>query len=106
LTSINADSADVRMSPIPSLLDAVSATSKRVCPGDKTSTDAFELWEQARAALLAGIVARETKTPRVRLRSYWRTFDPVRRHLVDDSTWFKDVTADRSYVAARPVWAF
>jgi hypothetical protein len=100
------DSVRITMRPIPSLLETVSSSAKRVCPGDKENADAIELWEQARAALLAGVVDRETRTPRVRLRSYWRTFDPVRRRRLDDSVALKDVSADRSYVAARPPWAF
>jgi hypothetical protein len=101
-----ADSAFVSMVAIPSLLAPVSALSRRVCPGDKTDAGALDLWEQARAALLAGVVVRESRAPRARLRSFWRQFDPVRRRLVDDSVWIKEINADRSYVAARPAWAF
>jgi hypothetical protein len=100
------DSLRISMSPIPSLLQSVSSSAKRVCPGDKENADAIELWEQARAALLAGVVDREMRAPRVRLRSFWRTFDPVRHRKLDDSVSLKDITADRSYVAARPAWAF
>ena len=100
------DSLRIAMSPIPSLLETMSSSGKRVCPGDRENASAIGLWEQARAALLAGVVDRETRTPRVRLRSYWRTFDPVRRRPLDDSVSIKDVSVDRSYVAARPAWAF
>jgi hypothetical protein len=100
------DSLRIAMNPIPSLLATVSSSVKRVCPGDQENADAIGLWEQARAALLAGVVDRETRTPRVRLRSFWRTFDPVRRRRLDDSVSIKDVSVDRSYVAARPAWAF
>jgi hypothetical protein len=100
------DSLHIAMSPIPSLLATVSSSGKRVCPGDRENADAIGLWEQARAALLAGVVDREMRAPRVRLRSFWRTFDPVRHRQLDDSVTIKDVTADRSYVAARPAWAF
>jgi len=100
------DSLRIAMNPIPSLLATVSSSAQRVCPGDRENADAIDLWQQARAALLAGVVDRETRAPRVRLRSYWRTFDPVRHRLLDDSVSLKDVTADRSYVAARPAWAF
>jgi Carboxypeptidase regulatory-like domain len=100
------DTMDVRMSPIPSVLAAVSSSSKRVCPGDKGSAAALDLWEQARSGLLAGVVTRETHPPRVRLRSFWRTFDPIRKRLLDDSVAIKDVVVDRSFVAARPAWAF
>ena len=100
------DSLEVALSQIPSLLAAVTASSKRICPGDKGGGAALDLWEQARSGLLAAVVARETHPPHVRLRSFWRTFEPVRKRLIDDSVSIKDVRADRSYVAARPPWAF
>lgn len=100
------DTLRIAMQPIPSLLETVSSSAQRVCPGDKENADAIGLWGQARAALLAGVVDREMRAPRVRLRSFWRTFDPVRHRQLDDSVSLKDVTADRSYVAARPAWAF
>jgi hypothetical protein len=102
----NDDSLTIAMSQIPSLLATVSSSAKRVCPGDKENADAIELWQQARAALQAGVVYRETRAPQVRLRSFWRTFDPIRHRLTDDSVTLKDITADRAYVAARPAWAF
>ena len=94
------DTLRIAMRPIPSLLETVSSSAKRICPGDKENVDAIGLWEQARAALLAGVVDRETRAPRVRLRSFWKTFDPVRHRPLDDSVTLKDITADRSYVAA------
>jgi hypothetical protein len=100
------DSLQITINPIPSLLATVSSSAKRVCPGDRENADAIDLWEQARAGLLAGVVDREMRAPRVRLRSFWRTFDPVRHRKLDDSIAIKDITADRSYVAARPAWAF
>jgi hypothetical protein len=100
------DSIDVRMSPIPSLLGAVTASSKRICPGQTGEGSALDLWEQARSGLLAAVVSREMRPPHVRLRSFWRTFDPIRRRLLDDSVAIKDVRVDHSYVAARPAWAF
>ena len=106
LPPLDTDSLDVALSQIPSLLAAVTASSKRICPGDKGGGAALDLWEQARAGLLAAVVARETHPPHVRLRSFWRTFEPVRKRLIDDSVRFKDLRVERSYVAARPPWAF
>jgi len=100
------DSIAIRLAPIASLLRAVSSSSKRVCPGEKGNADALDLWEQARAGLLAGVAAREARPPRIRLRSFIRTYEPVRRRLVDQSADVKDVDESRSYVAARPAWAF
>lgn len=96
---------NVRLHPIASVLGAVSASSRRICPGDST-TGALELWEQARAGLLASVVSRETQPPTLRMRTYKRTYEPVRHHMLADSTDTKDVVVDKSFVAGRPAWAF
>jgi hypothetical protein len=106
LPSADTDSLDVRLSAIPSLLAGVTASSSRICPGQKNGGAALALWEQARAGLLASVVARETRPPHVRLRAFWRTFEPIRKRLIDDSVVIKDIRVERSYVAARPAWAF
>jgi hypothetical protein len=97
---------DIRMVVIPSVLAAVATQDRRVCTGETGAGDALALWEQARAGLLAAVVAREAHAPTIRMRSYVRTFEPVRRRVVEDSTDIKDLVVDRSYVAARPAWAF
>jgi hypothetical protein len=97
---------NVGMQAIPSLLPTVATLSRRVCPGDKGNDQALEVWEQARAALLAGVISRQTRPPRVRLLSYSREMEPVRRRVVELKREAKTLTVDRSYVAARPAWAF
>ena len=96
----------VRLEAFPALLAAVSASSNRTCPGDHDGSHGFELWEQARAALLASVVAREAHPPRVRLISYTRTRDPVLNRVSHEETSMKEIVVERSYVAARPAWAF
>src|SRR4051812_43342294 len=54
---------DVRMESVVTLMSAVASTSTRVCPGDQSNAGALTLWEQARAALLASVVAREQSPP-------------------------------------------
>lgn len=97
---------DVRMQPVPSVLAPVATAGERICPGETSRGAALELWEQARAGLLAAVVAREADPPTIRMRSHQRTMEPVRKRVVDDSTDIKDVRVERSYVAARPAWAF
>ena len=97
---------DLRMAPIASRLAVMTASDRRVCPGKPGTSEALELWEQARDALLASVVARESKPPRLRIRTYWRTRDPVRKRIESDSSRIRDLVADRSYIAARPAWAF
>jgi hypothetical protein len=96
----------IRLGAIPAFLGTVTASSHRVCPGDRANNQGFELWEQARAALLASVVAREAHPPRVRLMSFARTREPMLNRLNHEEITMKELTVDRSYVAARPAWAF
>jgi hypothetical protein len=95
----------VLMQPIPAALATVTARSRRVCPGDRDGGQALELWEQARAALLASWLARELSVSRIGLISYTRTLDPINKHVEDETRESKFVVGDRPYVSARPAWA-
>ncbi len=107
LSLAGADTANViKLEAIPAFLAAVTATDRRMCPGDPGSLAGFDLWEQARAALLASVVSRETHPPRVRLISFSRTRDPVFDKVKQEETHMKEMLVERSYVAARPAWAF
>jgi hypothetical protein len=107
IRDISPDSVlDVRLGSFVLALDAVASSRRRVCPGDKGTSDALDLWDQARAALMASVVARDANTPELSLRSFTRTYEPIRNELQEQIVRSKDLTGDRSYVAARPPWAF
>lgn len=97
---------DARLQPVPALLHDVRANADRVCPDRRNAGVALELWEQARAGLLASVVAREASPPKLRLRKYRRTLDPVRRRVIADTAEYDDVVDARSFVAARVPWSF
>lgn len=97
---------DVALQPIPRLVAGIEATGSRVCAGTVEGTAALDLWQQARAGLLASVVARESSPPRIRLRTYRRTLDPVLKKIIADTAEFSDVVDGRSFVAARPPWVF
>lgn len=96
----------VSMHAIPATLSTVTATGRRVCPGDRDGGPALALWEQVRSALLAAVLARELNAPRIGLMSFTRTREPLLKRIEDESRESKFVVADRPYVAARPPWAF
>src|SRR5215467_7924711 len=52
---------DLAMRMIPTLLDPVQVTDSPNCPRRDDRAAAFALWDQARSALLAAVVARETE---------------------------------------------
>jgi hypothetical protein len=105
--SIPRDSVvDVTMGPIPLVLSAVSATEKRICPSDAREGRALDLWEQARSALLASVVARQAAPPKIRMNEYERTYEPMARRLVDQRAHQAQTTGDRSYMAGRSAFDF
>jgi hypothetical protein len=97
---------DVSMSSIPLTLDTVASLRRRVCPGEKGTNAALTLWEQARAALMASVVARDVGAPALELKSYSRYVDPKTHEISNQQVHLRLVTGDRSYVAARPAREF
>ena len=95
---------NVALHPIPPMMDVVQSTDTRVCAGAANS--AMDLWEQARAGLLASLVAQESAPPRMRVRTYRRVLDPILRRPMADTIEYHDQVEARSFVAARPPWVF
>lgn len=66
---------DLWMSRIPTLLSAVVVSDEGTCSGDADRVAALSLWEQARAALLAAVVAREALPADATVFTYERVTD-------------------------------
>jgi hypothetical protein len=66
----------IAMVRIPSMLDATRVSSSELCPGSSDRGSAFQLWEQARAGLLATVVARESNPAYTATMTFERTFGP------------------------------
>jgi hypothetical protein len=95
----------VTMRPVPLVLTATSTTARRACSNTKEGGAALELWEQARSALLAGVVARETRSPRVKYTAHSKRMAEGSAVIEVDSFVTKESTGERAYVAARtPIW--
>lgn len=104
---VSADSVvDLRLQPIAPILPAVATRANRVCQAGPEGDAALELWEQARIALLATVVAREVSPLTVHLHRFIRSYDAFERRLTSDSSEYEDLTVDRSFVAARTPSAF
>jgi len=70
------DSLVVAMVPLPTLLEPTRATTGATCPPRSDREAAFALLEQARAAFLATVVAREANPANLLRLKYARTFEP------------------------------
>jgi hypothetical protein len=85
-----AASLDFTMSRIPPLLDAVRVSDRELCPGSADRGAAFQLWEQARAGLLASVVARDANPATVTTTVFERRMLPgddlVRRQQIERHT--------------------
>ncbi len=96
---------DIVLAALPTLLEAVNVDDQPRCSRRSDRAAAFALWEQARAALLATIVAREARPPLITGIVYDRTVDRrgniIRQHVRHDS-----LPTNRPFIAARPVAEF
>lgn len=97
---------NLQMRQIASQLAVVTSSGKRVCPGETGDTQALELWEQARSGFFASIVARDARPPNLKLHYFRVVRDPIRRRVVEDTSWTKEVVGDQPFVAARSASAF
>jgi hypothetical protein len=66
----------VSLSRIPPILETVRVSGTELCPGSTDRGAAFQLWDQARAGLLATVVARETNPADVAALAYQRNVGP------------------------------
>src|ERR1043166_1923992 len=66
----------IAMDRLPPILTTVRVTGSELCPGSNDRGAAFQLWEQARAGLLATVVARELKPATATTLLYNRGMSP------------------------------
>ena len=87
------------MSRIPPLLDAVRVSDREVCPGSPDRGPAFQYWDQARAGLLAAVVAREANPATATTLTY------ERRERLGDALVRRQVSTSRTGQTKRPFLA-
>jgi hypothetical protein len=99
-------SLDLTMRMIPTLLDPVQVTDSPNCPRRDDRAAAFALWDQARSALLAAVVARETEKAVIKRLHFDRQmnqdgFTPLSQVVHVDSS-----SGARPFVATHPAAEF
>jgi hypothetical protein len=87
------------MSHIPPILDVVRVSDRELCPGSPDRGPAFQYWEQARAGLLAEVVARETNPATATIITY------ERRERLGDGMVRQQTVNSRSGKTKRPFLA-
>jgi hypothetical protein len=93
------DTLEIAMAKLPSMLAAVRVTDSELCPGANANTSALELWEQAKAGLLATVVARETKPARMSSLTYKRVMTPTDERVTQQTTETTSGYSNRPFVA-------
>ena len=97
---------DVTMAAIPTLLDPVSVTDRANCPRRADQAAAFALWEQARSALLATVVAREANPANVVRLRFDRRMNGNGSDIINQTILMDSVSTPRPFVAWRAASEF
>jgi hypothetical protein len=97
---------EIVMVAIPTLLQPISVFDQPNCPRRDDSPAAFALWEQAKSALLASVVAREVNPAEVVRLHFDRRID----RRADTTDWMEvridSASTTKPFTAARPASAF
>ena len=90
------------MGALPTLLAAVDVVDEPGCRRRDDRAAAFALWEQARAALLATIVARKSSPPALTFIHYDQRRDAEGKHIISQMIEHENGASNRPFLAARP----
>ena len=93
------NTVEIAMAKLPPMLAAVRVTDSELCPGANASTNAVELWEQAKAGLLATVVARETKPAKMQALTYKRITTTTDERVTEQSTQLTSGYSNRPFIA-------
>jgi hypothetical protein len=86
----------------PPLLDVVRASGDELCPRTSRNDQSFQLWERARAGLLATIVSRESNAAFDTTLTYRRRIEPAGDIVHEQSVVRRKGTTTRPFTAASP----
>ena len=95
-----AETLEIAMAKLPPMLATVRVTDSELCPGATTSSGAVELWEQAKAGLLATIVARETKPAQMQALTYKRVTTTTDERVTQQTSQLTSAYSNRPFIAA------
>jgi hypothetical protein len=90
----------IAMARLPATLAAMRVSGRELCPGSEDRGPAFQLWEQARAGLLAAVVARESNPAKATSMTFKRRFPPRNELVRYLETRFATGTTTRPFMAS------
>lgn len=96
------DAFNLAMERVPPILEAVRVSGSELCPGSTDRGSAFQAWEQARAGLLATVVAREAKPAQATTMIYESGMSPGDERIRRQTKRLKSGTTTRPFVASNP----
>lgn len=96
----------VSMARLPAMLNTVRVSGRELCPGSTERGAAFDLWEQARAGLLAAVVTREAKAADATMIVFDRTVSPGDELVERMRVQTKSGRTTRPFVSPEPAAAF
>ncbi|HEX8724892.1 MAG TPA: carboxypeptidase-like regulatory domain-containing protein [Gemmatimonadaceae bacterium] len=97
---------EIRMLALPALLTQVHVSDRSICPGSEDRSGALALWDQARAGLLAAVVARQSKPGNMKVLEYSSDEEPDSRLVIRQTTRTTTGTTGRPFVAVRAAEGF
>ena len=106
--SVNARAAglEIRMLSLPALLTRVHVAGQAICPGNEDRSGTLALWDQARAGLLATVVARHTNPGQMTLLTFATDRDPHSDVVIRQTTRYTTGTSAQPFVAVNKAAGF
>jgi hypothetical protein len=100
------DTLEIAMIRLPPILAAVRVTDSELCPRANANGAALDLWEQAKAGLLATVVARETNPAKMRSLTYDRATTSTDERVTQQTAQISTAYSNRPFVAAADASVF
>jgi Carboxypeptidase regulatory-like domain len=90
----------IALAHLPTTLAAMLVNGRELCPGSEDRGSAFQLWEQARAGLMATVVARESNPAQTVVLTFKRQSEPTNPMIRHLETRIANGASTRPFVAS------
>jgi hypothetical protein len=90
----------IGMERIPPMLERVRVSDRALCPGSTDRGSAFQLWDQARAGLLAAVVARELRPAMAKTLMYESGMSPIDERIHRQTKQMRSGRTTRPFISS------